>query len=90
MHSVCLVFRYHHAGAGQNPELRVLFYRLATILAMPAHAFFVFDGPARPQVKQGRQVRGRTHWLACHFQELLNTFGFQWHEVRHGFHDHIY
>ncbi|KAF9222216.1 hypothetical protein BS17DRAFT_195771 [Gyrodon lividus] len=45
MHLVCLVFRYHHAGAGQNSELRTLFYRLAAISVIPAHVVFVFDGP---------------------------------------------
>ncbi|KAN0075204.1 PIN domain-like protein [Tylopilus felleus] len=81
MHSVCPVFRHHHAGAGQNPELRTLFYRLAAILAMPAHVVFMFDGPGRPQVKRGKQVRGRSHWLARPFQELIDAFGFQWHEA---------
>ena len=88
MHSVCPVFRHHHAGAGQNPELRTLFYRLAAILAMPAHVVFMFDGPGRPQVKRGKQVRGRSHWLARPFQELIDAFGFQWHEVREGLHGH--
>jgi hypothetical protein len=79
---MCPVFRYHHAGAGQNPELRTLFYRLAAILAIPVHAVFIFDGPEWPQVKQGKQVRGKSHWLTRRFRDLLNAFGFQWHDVR--------
>ena len=81
MHSVCPVFRYHHAGAGQNPELRALFYRLAAISALPVHVVFVFDGPKQLWVKRGKQVRGKSHWLVPRFRELLDAFGFQWHEV---------
>lgn len=81
MHSVCPIFWYHHAGAGQNPELRTLFYRLAAILAMPLHAIFVFDGPKRPRMKRGKQVRGKSHWLTRRFCDLLDAFGFRWHDV---------
>ena len=82
MHSVCPVFRYNHAGAGANPELRTLFYRLAALLKIPLHAVFVFDGPARPRVKRQKQIQRPRHWLASAFQEMLTIFGFAWYEVR--------
>ena len=81
MHSVCPVFRHNHAGVGSSPELRALFYRLATILAMSIHAFFVFDGRARPNLKRSTCVHRKSHWLVRPFQELLNAFGFSWCEV---------
>ncbi|KAF8128272.1 PIN domain-like protein [Boletus edulis] len=80
MHSVCPVFRYNHAGAGANPELRTLFYRLAALLSIPLHAVFIFDGPARPREKRQKHVRRPHHWLAPAFQEMLTVFGFAWHE----------
>ncbi|KIJ05098.1 hypothetical protein PAXINDRAFT_122459, partial [Paxillus involutus ATCC 200175] len=81
MHSVCSVFRYNHAGSGPSPELRTLFYRLAAVLAMPVHAFFVFDGHGRPSVKRGKRTNGKPHWLSRGFQELLDAFGFRWCEA---------
>ncbi|KAF8126597.1 PIN domain-like protein [Boletus edulis] len=80
MHSVCPVFRYNHAGAGANPELRTLFYRLAALLSIPLHAVFIFDGPARPCEKRQKHVRRPHHWLAPAFQEMLTVFAFAWHE----------
>lgn len=47
MHSVCAVFHTNHAGAGKSPELRTLFFRLVTLLKLPLHAVFVFDGLRR-------------------------------------------
>jgi len=81
MHSVCPVFQHNHGGAGLSPELRTLFYQLAAILAMLIHAFFIFDGHARPNLKCSACVHKRSHWLVCPFQELLNAFGFSWCKV---------
>lgn len=81
MHSVCAVFRINHAGAGKSPELRTLFFRLQTLLKLPLHAVFVFDGLERLPDK-GRKVRSSPHWLTCDFQRMLELFGFHWTEVR--------
>ncbi|KAF9230510.1 PIN domain-like protein [Melanogaster broomeanus] len=78
MHSVCPVSQFNHAGAGPNPELCALFIRLAAVLAMPMHVFFVFDGPGRPPTKRGKHTGGKSHWLSHAFQELLDAFGFRW------------
>lgn len=75
--------RFQHenlnAPGTRNPELCILFYRLALILAMPVHAVFVFDGPG----KAGEQPpsHGRLSWLIRRFRKLIEVFGFQWHEV---------
>ncbi|KAG1848955.1 PIN domain-like protein [Suillus subalutaceus] len=80
MHSVCAVFRVNHAGAGKSPELRTLFFRLRTLLKLPLHAVFVFDGLKRLPDK-GRKVRSSPHWLTRDFQRMLELFGFDWTQV---------
>ncbi|KAN0097872.1 PIN domain-like protein [Tylopilus felleus] len=81
MHAVCHTFQYNHAGAGRNPVLQTLFYRVASFLNIPAHAIFIFDGPSRPDVKRRKQVRAIPHWLVTIFQEMLVAFGFAWCEA---------
>ncbi|KAF8441336.1 PIN domain-like protein [Boletus edulis BED1] len=52
MHSVCPVFRYNHAGAGANPELRTLFYRLAALLKMlTVFGFAWHEGPGEAEAE---------------------------------------
>ncbi|KAG1845308.1 PIN domain-like protein [Suillus subalutaceus] len=80
MHSVCAVFRMNHAGAGKSPELHTLFFRLGTLLKLPLHAVFVFDGLQRLPDK-GRKVRSSPHWLTHDFQRMLELFGFHWTEA---------
>ncbi|KAG1863922.1 PIN domain-like protein [Suillus tomentosus] len=80
MHSVCAVFRINHAGAGKSPELRTLFFRLQTLLKLPLHAVFVFDGLERLPDK-GHKVRSSPHWLTRDFQRMLELFGFHWTEA---------
>ncbi|KAL4063618.1 PIN domain-like protein [Scleroderma yunnanense] len=48
---------------------------------MLLHAHFIFDGPQRPKLKCGKQVKNAPHFLMQCFQELLSTFGFTWHEA---------
>lgn len=81
MHGVCAVFQFNHAGAGKSPELRTLFFRLGTLLKLPLHVLFVFDGLNRLPDK-GRTARHHPHWLTSDFQRMLELFGFQWTEVR--------
>ncbi|KAG1887817.1 PIN domain-like protein [Suillus subluteus] len=80
MHSVCAVFQFNHAGAGKSPELRTPFFRLGTLLKLPLHVVFVFDGLKRLPEK-GRMVRNSPHWLTCDFQCMLELFGFKWTEA---------
>ena len=70
-----------HAQAGENPELQVLYYRLAHLLRLPVTAIFVFDGLKRPAWKCGKQVRAKPHWLTEGFKELAAAFGFHSHLV---------
>ena len=50
----CQVFSskgHQHLQAGQNPELHILFYQLATLSWLPISAVFVFDGVHHPKTK---------------------------------------
>ncbi|KIM59476.1 hypothetical protein SCLCIDRAFT_126055 [Scleroderma citrinum Foug A] len=48
---------------------------------MLLHAHFVFNGPQRPKLKCGKQVKSAPHFLTQCFQELISAFGFTWHEA---------
>lgn len=74
-------FHPGHATAGQNPELRTLFFKLAKLLNTCILPIFVFDGPLRPAVKRGQNVVPIAHWLTNDFKELIDAFGFYSHEV---------
>ncbi|KAG2091356.1 uncharacterized protein F5147DRAFT_840840 [Suillus discolor] len=66
--------------AGKSPELRTLFFRLRTLLKLPLHAVFVFDGlECLPD--KGHKARSSPHWLTCDFQHMLELFGFHWTEA---------
>ena len=70
-----------HAHASQNPELWVLFFRLAELSRSTVQAVFVFDGPRRPKIKRGKAVRTHPHWLISQFKQLVRAFGFHCHDV---------
>ncbi|CDO74615.1 hypothetical protein BN946_scf184325.g2 [Trametes cinnabarina] len=72
------VFVKGHAQAGENPELRHFYYRLAMLAERPLHVVFVADGPARPAVKRKKQVKTNPHWLLEGMQSLAEAFGYSW------------
>ncbi|TDL13836.1 PIN domain-like protein [Rickenella mellea] len=72
-------FLVGHARAGRNPELKVLFRRLARFSNLPATVLFVFDGPERPNFKRKTKVIPTEHWMAVDFRKLINAFGFHAH-----------
>ncbi|KIK16440.1 hypothetical protein PISMIDRAFT_66336, partial [Pisolithus microcarpus 441] len=45
------------------------------------HTYFIFDGPDCPQLKRGKDMTSSSTpcLLSQCFQELLTTFGFNWH-----------
>ncbi|KAF8217327.1 PIN domain-like protein [Mycena galopus ATCC 62051] len=61
------------------PQLQLLFYRTAVLLALPIHAVFVFDGPDRLEFKHGTRVLTHGHWLTSAFLELIREFGYHSH-----------
>ncbi|KAA1474332.1 hypothetical protein DENSPDRAFT_873329 [Dentipellis sp. KUC8613] len=73
---------YTHASfskGGENPELRLLFFRLKSLAALPLLPLFVFDGHARPKVKRGsRMGKSGSHQLTKGMQKLLDIYGMEW------------
>ncbi|WFD20917.1 hypothetical protein MCAP1_003172 [Malassezia caprae] len=69
---------YHarKSRGGAEPELRLFFFRLVRLLALPIAPLFVLDGAARPSVKRGKPVWLGMHPLEAPFQALVQAFGF--------------
>ncbi|KAJ7839363.1 PIN domain-like protein [Mycena olivaceomarginata] len=79
MYQASNAITFSNAQPGPNPQLRLLFYRTAAQLALPACAVFVFDGPHRPEFKRGTRVLTHGHWLTSAFRELIREFGYHSH-----------
>lgn len=78
------IWFYHAAYGreGENPELRTLFFKCTKLMGAPFLPLFVFDGPKRPEVKRGKRISGKNHWMIQGMQEIINAFGFEWRMVR--------
>lgn len=74
-------FAVGHAQAGKYPELRTLFYRLARLSSSRVQPVFVLDGRDRPRVKRNKNVFLTEHWMVPDVKELVESFGFDWHQV---------
>ncbi|KAH9922332.1 uncharacterized protein BXZ73DRAFT_79728 [Epithele typhae] len=74
------IWFYHatYGREGENPELRTLFFRCTRLMSMPFLPLFVFDGPKRPEVKRGKRISGKNHWMVQGMQEIIAAFGFEW------------
>ncbi|KAI1790600.1 hypothetical protein LXA43DRAFT_946919 [Ganoderma leucocontextum] len=74
------IWFYHatYGREGENPELRTLFFRCTRLMSMPFLPLFVFDGPKRPEIKRGKRVSGKNHWMVQGMQEIIAAFGFEW------------
>lgn len=66
---------------GENPELRTIFFRLTRLLKLPFLPLFVFDGPMRPDIKRGKSIDKKPHWMIQGMQRMLEAFGFEWRTV---------
>jgi hypothetical protein len=77
----CAVFRYSHHNAGENPEMRTLFYCLSHLLRLHVRVIFVFDRTKRAETKRGKKVKMSPHWLETAFVEMLGLFRFGVHKV---------
>ena len=67
---------------GENPELRTIFFRLTRLLKLPFLPIFVFDGPMRPDVKRGKMIDKKPHWMVEGMKRMVEAFGFEWRTVR--------
>ncbi|KAF6755471.1 PIN domain-like protein [Ephemerocybe angulata] len=62
---------------GRETELANLRKNLEQWLTLPAIVLVVFDGPRRPKMKRGKQVRtSRPHQLEPAFREMVEAMGF--------------
>lgn len=69
-------------NTGQNAVLQAFFWRLTHLLSLPVAVLFVFDGPDRPGIKRGKQVKGTPHWMENGAKSFIEAFGFQHITVR--------
>ncbi|KAH7919230.1 hypothetical protein BV22DRAFT_1133985 [Leucogyrophana mollusca] len=73
---------YHRASfskGGENPELRLLFFRLRSLAELPLLLLFIFDGRERPKVKRGSKMgKSGSHALTDDMKRLLDIFGMEW------------
>lgn len=80
--SQCIAGTYYTNHVHGMTPLRVFFYKLCKYLKLPVTWIFVFDGPGRPNKKNGRVVLTEMEpsWYGpC--QMLIDSFGFQVHHV---------
>jgi hypothetical protein len=69
---------------GENPFVRTIFYKIATLLQHPVLPVFVFDGPNKPGRKRNERVAGQFgtyDWRSRRFKELLDVCGLEWWNV---------
>ena len=72
--------RTRPGDGGKNPALRIFFYRLVRLLALPIYPLFVYDGKRKPLLKRGKSVLQYGTCMANEASnELLQLFGFPHH-----------
>ncbi|KAF7306330.1 hypothetical protein MIND_00424200 [Mycena indigotica] len=71
-------FHAEYGKEGENPELRTMFFRCATLMHAPFLPLFVFDGKHRPTWKRGKRINPTTHKLTNGMKEIVESFGFEW------------
>ncbi|KAJ6573824.1 PIN domain-like protein, partial [Mycena vulgaris] len=71
-------FHAAYGKEGENPELRTMFFRCATLTHAPFLPLFVFDGPRRPNVKRGKKINRDLHKLTPGMKQIVESFGFEW------------
>lgn len=74
-------FHAAYGKEGENPELRTMFFRCATLMHAPFLPLFVFDGPRRPNVKRGKKINRELHKLTPGMKQIVESFGFEWRVV---------
>ncbi|KAL5485173.1 hypothetical protein ACEPAI_7815 [Sanghuangporus weigelae] len=71
-----------YSKGGENPELRLLFFR--SLIRLPLLPLFVFDGRwDRPKMKRGNRMgKSGIPDLTRNMKTLLDIFGIEWREAR--------
>ena len=75
-------FHMEYGREGENPQLRTLFFRCATLMRSPFLPLFVFDGPKRPDFKRGKKVNKTANKLIPSMKQIIEAFGFEHCTVR--------
>ncbi|KAF8632066.1 hypothetical protein AX15_002064 [Amanita polypyramis BW_CC] len=71
-------FHAEYGKEGENPVLRTLFFRCATLMRTTFLPLFVFDGPKRPDFKRGKKINKTSHKLIPGMKAIVEAFGFEW------------
>ncbi|KAJ8522743.1 hypothetical protein ONZ45_g755 [Pleurotus djamor] len=75
----------HHATAskgGENPQLRLLFFKTLKLLHWPILPLVMFDGRLRPKTKRGSRLgKSGSHPLSKDFKVMLGLMGIEWREA---------
>ncbi|KAK0205997.1 PIN domain-like protein [Desarmillaria ectypa] len=71
-------FHADYGKEGENPQLRTLFFRCATLLKYPILPLFIFDGPKRPNWKRGKKINRTANKLTTGMKAIIEAFGFEW------------
>ncbi|KAG5651830.1 hypothetical protein H0H81_007262 [Sphagnurus paluster] len=71
-------FHAEYGKEGENPVLRTLFFRCATLMHSPFLPLFVFDGPKRPDWKRGKKINKTSNKLIPGMKAIVESFGFEW------------
>lgn len=74
-------FHAEYGREGENPVLRTLFFRCATLMHSPFLPLFVFDGPLRPDFKRGKKINKTSNKLIPGMKAIVEAFGFEWRTV---------
>ncbi|RXW17739.1 hypothetical protein EST38_g8119 [Candolleomyces aberdarensis] len=70
-------FHMEYGREGENPHLRTLFFRCATLMRTPFLPLFVFDGPKRPDFKRGKRINTSQNVLIPSMKQIIEAFGFE-------------
>ncbi|PFH50014.1 hypothetical protein AMATHDRAFT_92044, partial [Amanita thiersii Skay4041] len=71
-------FHAEYGKEGENPVLRTLFFRCASLMRTTFLPLFVFDGPKRPDFKRGKKINKTSHKLIPGMKAIIEAFGFEW------------
>ncbi|KAI9882730.1 MAG: 26S proteasome regulatory subunit rpn6 [Watsoniomyces obsoletus] len=75
-------FQTQSGQGGKNPALRTFFFRLKRLLSLAIRPLLVFDGPARPAFKRGRQTYPNSAPLVnIQIKRLLDLLGIPYHDA---------
>lgn len=75
-------FHMEYGQGGENPQLRMFFFRCARLMRSPFLPLFVFDGPRRPDFKRGKKINKTPNKLIPSMKRIIEAFGFEQCTVR--------